>query len=212
MPFERVDLFLSNNKRHPVLPVCSICRTTCETCSSDSIQHKFGYPPIITVASPFVIVFGGPTASSIVSPIRAAGKFATITVAEGVMTIPGPCGGIGKGVRHAWMSDPPAADEIALPMVAAAVAFTVSSANFAAGAPGVPAAATVAASATFIAASETAFAACIAAATAGFTPRHAGRKPIKTVMAVGPPVSIGGNGWATVSVTRAAGGIFYLPY
>jgi hypothetical protein len=110
------------------------------------------------------------------------------------------------------MSDPPAADDIALPIVAAAVAFTVSSAAFAAGAPGVPAAASVAASATWMAASDIALAACIAAATAGFTPRQAGRNPIITVIAVGPPVRTGGNGCATGSVIRAAAGILLAPY
>lgn len=54
----------------------------------------------MTVGSPDTIVFGGPRASRIVSPIRAAGKFAIMTVAEGVITIPGPCGGIGNGVAH----------------------------------------------------------------------------------------------------------------
>ena len=108
------------------------------------------------------------------------------------------------------MSEPPAADEIVDPIVAAAVAFTVSSAALAAGAPGVPAAAKVAASAVAIAASDIAFAACSAAATAGFTPRHAGKNPIITVMAVGPPVKTGGNGCATESVILAAGGICFF--
>src|SRR3982751_1406884 len=105
------------------------------------------------------------------------------------------------------MSDPPAAAEIALPIAAAAPALTSSSAAFAAGAPGVPAAATVAASAVLIAASDIAFAACIAAAAAGLTPRHDAKKPIITVIAVGPPVKTGGRGCETGSVILAAGGI-----
>lgn len=102
---------------------------------------------MMTVGQPIVILFGGPTASRIVSPWRAAGKFAIITVADGVITMPGPCGGIGRGVVQACMSEPPAALDIALPIAAAAAAFVASSAAFAAGAAGVPAAASVAASA-----------------------------------------------------------------
>jgi hypothetical protein len=108
------------------------------------------------------------------------------------------------------MSAPAAAPDIIEPIAAAAAAFVASSAAFAAGAPGVPAAARVAASAVFIVASETAFAACNAAATAGLTPRQAGRNPISTVVAVGPPVNTGGNGCATESVILAAGGINVL--
>src|SRR5437667_7666820 len=104
----------------------------------------------MTVGHPIVIEFGGPTASRIVSPNRAAGKLATMTVMEGVITMPGPCGGRGSGVTQAWISDPPAADVIALPIAAAAAALVACSAANAAGAPGVPAAATVAASATVI--------------------------------------------------------------
>src|SRR5688500_16007623 len=165
---------------------------------------------MITVGQPIVILFGGPTASRIVSPCRAAGKLATITVADGVITMPGPCGGAGSRVAHAWMSEPPAAALIAEPIAAAAPALTSSSAALAAGAPGVPAAATVAASAVLMAASEMAFAACMAAATAGFTPRQAGCPPMITVIAVGPPVITGGSGCATGSPTLAAGGISSL--
>ena len=67
----------------------------------EKIILQLNYPPIITVGSPLVILFGGPTASKIVSPCRAAGIPAIITVADGVMTTPGPCGGIGKSVRQA---------------------------------------------------------------------------------------------------------------
>jgi hypothetical protein len=49
---------------------------------------------------------------------------------------------------QACISAPAAAEEMALPIDAATVAFVASSAAFAAGAPGVPAAAKVAASAT----------------------------------------------------------------
>jgi hypothetical protein len=160
---------------------------------------------MITVGQPIVIVFGGPTASNIVSPNRAAGKLAIITVAEGVITIPGPCGGMANGVTQAWISEPPAAEDIALPIAAAHDAFVASSAAFAAGAPGVPAAASVAASAVVINASDAAFAACIAAAAAGLTPRQAGKFPIITLTAVGPPVKTGGSGWATGSLSLAAG-------
>jgi hypothetical protein len=60
-------------------------------------------------------------------------------------------------------------------IVAAAVAFVVSSANLAAGNPGVPAAAFVAASAALIPVSLTAFADCIAPAEAKGIPRQAGK-------------------------------------
>src|SRR5262245_39481966 len=98
---------------------------------------------MITVGSPIAIVFGGPTASRMVSPWRHAWRLLMITVWLPVVTTPGPCGGSGSGVAQTWMSAPPAAPLIMLPIVAAAVAFTVSSAAFAAGAPGVPAAASV---------------------------------------------------------------------
>src|SRR5262245_20960652 len=104
------------------------------------------------------------------------------------------------------MSAPPAALVIADPICAAAAAFTPSSAAFAAGAPGVPAAASVAASAALIAVSDVCFAACRPAAAAAFTPRHAGREPISTFMLPGPGPSIGGR-CATESVTRAAGAV-----
>jgi hypothetical protein len=45
-----------------------------------------------------------------------------------------------------------------------------------------------------IAASDTALAAWRAAAAAGLTPRQAGKYPMMTVTAVGPPVKIGGSG------------------
>src|SRR4028119_1043960 len=57
-------------------------------------------PPIMTVGQPIEIVFGGPMASRIVSPCRAAGIKAIVTVAEGVITTPGPCGGTGDGVAQ----------------------------------------------------------------------------------------------------------------
>ena len=60
----------------------------------------FIYQPISTVGSPLTILFGGPMASVIVSPIRAAGILQIITVVEGVVTTPGPCGGTGEGVTQ----------------------------------------------------------------------------------------------------------------
>ena len=54
----------------------------------------------MTVGQPIEIVFGGPMASRIVSPCRAAGIKAIVTVAEGVITTPGPCGGTGDGVAQ----------------------------------------------------------------------------------------------------------------
>jgi hypothetical protein len=82
-----------------------------------------------------------------------------MTVAHPSMTTPGPCGGRGNGVAQAWMSAPIAEEVIIEPIDAAAVAFAVSSAALAAGAPGVPAAAKVAACATWMVVSETCFAA-----------------------------------------------------
>jgi hypothetical protein len=90
-------------------------------------------------------------------------------------------------------------------MLAAAVAFVVSSATLAAGKPGVPAAARVAASAALIPASLTAFADSIAPAEAKGIPRQAGKFPINTLRLPGPPVKTGGRGWATASVILAAG-------
>ncbi|NJM49334.1 MAG: hypothetical protein HC860_26750 [Alkalinema sp. RU_4_3] len=95
--------------------------------------------------------------------------------------------------------------EIMLPMAAAWLALTVSSAALAAGSPGVPAVARVAASAALIAMSEACLAAWRLAATAAGRPRQAGRPPIKTVGLPGPLVRTGGSGWATGSVMRAAG-------
>src|SRR5574339_99458 len=90
-------------------------------------------------------------------------------------------------------------------MVAAVVAFVVSSAALATGAPGVPAAARVAASAVLMAVSAICFADCNAAAEARGIPRQAGNPPIKTLMLPGPPVKTGGIGCATESVILAAG-------
>ena len=58
-------------------------------------------PPISTVTQPATILFGGPIASSKVSPIRAGGRLLTMTVAEPSITTPGPCGGTGDGDRAA---------------------------------------------------------------------------------------------------------------
>src|SRR5271170_4326657 len=104
--------------------------------------------PMSTVNMPTTIVLGGPTASRIVSPTRQAHKLLMRTVGLPLITTPGPCGGIGKGVVQAWISAPAAAAEIAALIAAWHVALVVSSAALAAGAPGVPAAAKVAASAT----------------------------------------------------------------
>jgi hypothetical protein len=49
----------------------------------------------------------------------------------------------------------------------------------------------------------------MAAAAAGLTPLHEAKKPIMTVIAVGPPVRTGGSGWETGSVILAAGGISF---
>jgi hypothetical protein len=113
--------------------------------------------------------------------------------------------GSGKGVAQLWISAPPALLTIVLLMLAAAVAFVVSSANLAAGNAGVPAAAFVAASAALIPVSLTAFADCIAPAEAKGIPRQAGKFPINTLALPGPPVNTGGRGWATASVILAAG-------
>src|SRR3954452_13121728 len=103
------------------------------------------------------------------------------------------------------MSAPPAPDMIVEDMAARAAVFAVSSANFAAGAPGVPAGAHVAAAAALRVASELAFADMIPAAAAPPTPRHAGRKPISTFGLPGPGWRTGGKGCTTGSVILAAG-------
>src|SRR6266508_860558 len=103
------------------------------------------------------------------------------------------------------MSAPPAMLIIMLPICAAQAALVASSAAFAAGAPGVPAAAIVAASATCITVSDTCLAPCRAPAAAAGTPRQAGIPPIHTVGLPGPTPRMGGAGWATLSVTLAAG-------
>jgi hypothetical protein len=94
---------------------------------------------------------------------------------------------------------------MALDMADRAAVLHACSAAKAAGAPGVPAAALVAVSAAKIAASDVALAADKAATAANGIPRHAGRKPIKTLVLPGPMVKTGGNGWATLSKIRAAG-------
>ena len=114
---------------------------------------------MITDGHPMAILFGGPTASTIVSPTRQAGSLLMNTEVDPSTTTPGPCGGIGSGVAQTWMSAIPAAPLIIDPMEVAAVAFAVSSAALAAGAPGVPAAASVAASAAWSTLSDAAFAA-----------------------------------------------------
>ncbi len=87
-------------------------------------------------------------ASVIVSPIRAAGILAIMTVVEGVVTTPGPCGGTGEGVAQTWISVPEL--EIILDIEAKRVPLSVCSAAKAIGAAG-PTAALVAVSATVIA-------------------------------------------------------------
>lgn len=103
------------------------------------------------------------------------------------------------------MSAPAAADRIAELIEASVEAFSVCSAVTAAGAPGVPAAASVAASAVFTAASAVAFAETIPAAAPVGIPRHGGRNPMSTFGLPGPGCRIGGNGWATGSSILAAG-------
>src|SRR5687767_2591463 len=98
-------------------------------------------------------------ASRTVSPVRAAGRPLIVTVFDGLITTPGPCGGNADGVAHTWTSDNPAMPLINAPIAAAAAPFTLCSAARAAPAAGVPAAAFVAVSATLTAASATAFAA-----------------------------------------------------
>lgn len=93
------------------------------------------------------MLFVGPRASRIVSPIRDAGRLFIITVAEPVMTTPGPWGGTGEGTAHVWISAPADALVIALDIEDSAAAFADCSAATAAGAPGVPAAAAEAATA-----------------------------------------------------------------
>jgi hypothetical protein len=90
-------------------------------------------------------------------------------------------------------------------MLAAAVAFVVSSAILGAGNAGVAVAARVAASAALIPVSLTAFADSIAPAEAKGIPRQAGKLPINTLGLPGPPVNTGGRGWATASVILADG-------
>src|SRR5258705_14021261 len=95
------------------------------------------------------IASGGPMASRIVSPIRQAPRLLIMTVFEGVITTPGPCGGMGKGGAHILISAPPAPAEIVALIAPASAVFSVSSASLAAGAPGVPAAASLGASGPF---------------------------------------------------------------
>ena len=87
-------------------------------------------------------------ASVIVSPNRAAGILAIITVFEGVVTTPGPCGGMGEGVAQICISVPE--PEIILDIEAKSDALSACSAAKAIGAAG-PTAALVAVSATVIA-------------------------------------------------------------
>jgi hypothetical protein len=111
------------------------------------IEHPLPLCPMITVGHPIAILFGGPSGSMIVSPIRDAGRLLISTVGLPSITTPGPCGGTGEGVTHAWISAPIEALAIAEVIAASVEAFSVCSAASAAGAPGVPAAAFVAASA-----------------------------------------------------------------
>ena len=120
------------------------------------------------------------------------------------MTTPGPCGGIGSGMGHIWMSAPPAILLIMLPIDKASAVLRPSSKVFAAGAPGVPAAARVADSAALIFVCDADFATFKAPADARGIPRHAGRKPMKTSRLPGPGKS-GNIMCAVESVVRAAG-------
>lgn len=161
---------------------------------------------MITVVSPDVIEFGGPIASSIVSPILPAGRLFIITVADPVILTPGPCGGTGDGTAQVWISAPAAAPVIALDIEASAADLAACSAAAAAGAPGVPAAAAVAATAVWIAVSAAALADCKAATAASGMPRHAGANPIKTFGLPGPGDSVGGKPCAVVSINALAAG------
>src|SRR5919202_4970676 len=109
-----------------------------------------------------------------------------------------------RGVVHILICAPPALLVIVLLMVAAVVAFVVSSAPFAAGAPGVPAAASVAASAVPIVMSAVCLADSKAAVATKGIPRHAGNPPINTLTLPGPPVKTGGKGCAPESVILGA--------
>jgi hypothetical protein len=102
--------------------------------------------------------------------------------------------GSGKGVAQLWISAPPALLTIVLLMLAAAVAFVVSSAILGAGNTGVAVAARVATSAALIPFSLSAFADSIAPAEAKGIPRQAGKLPINTLGLPGPPVNTGGRG------------------
>ena len=62
--------------------------------------------------------------------MRAAGMPAILTVAEGVITTPGPWGGMGKGVVQACMSAPPAELEIIDPIAAAQAKLRVNEARY----------------------------------------------------------------------------------
>ena len=88
-------------------------------------------------------------ASVIVSPNRAAGILAIMTVLDGVVTTPGPCGGIGEGVAQTWMSVPE--PEIILDIEAKRDVFNACSVASKPGAAGVVPAALVAFSAIVIA-------------------------------------------------------------
>jgi hypothetical protein len=45
---------------------------------------------MITVVQPMAMLLGGPAASTIVFPCRAAGRLSIMTVAEPLITTPGP--------------------------------------------------------------------------------------------------------------------------
>ena len=161
---------------------------------------------MIVVMQPMTIKSGGPMASRIVSPSRHAGILLIITVAEPVITTPGPCIGMSGNVLQLWISVPPAAAvEIAELIEARSAAFVASAAARAAGPPGVGAAATAAASAAVADARAVDCADWSPAAAASGSPRHAGRLPISTVGLPGDPARIPGMGCATASVTREPG-------
>ena len=90
------------NQNDPIIMQISEGRTHNLYYGDSSLLNKLKYyGPIMTVISPLAILFGGPMASRIVSPMRHAGRLFIITVAEPSITTPGPCGGTGEGVTQA---------------------------------------------------------------------------------------------------------------
>src|ERR1035437_8168528 len=85
-----------------------------------SREGMYGWAPMMTVMHPMTILLGGPIASMIVSPMRQAGQFSIITVADPSMTTPGPCGGRGHGNAQVCMLAPPAAAATIVALLVAA--------------------------------------------------------------------------------------------